>query len=148
MRVFQIQDDWGMEHLQLATRPDPKPGPGQVLLKMKAASLNYRDLVVPNRGYGSFTGTLPLIPISDGVGEVVEVGSGVARVKVGDRVCPCFHQGWIGGDANLERLTATLGGPIDGTMADLMCLSEQGVAKVPAHLTDEEAATLPFSALT
>lgn len=148
MRVFQIQDDWGFDHLQLATRPDPKPEPGQVLLKMKAASLNYRDLVVPNRGYGSFTGNLPLIPISDGVGEVVEVGAGVARVKVGDRVCPCFHQGWIAGEPDLERMTQTLGGPIDGAMADYMCLSEQGVVKAPAHLSDEEAATLPCAALT
>ncbi len=148
MRVFQIQDDWGMDHLQLATRPDPKPGPGQVLLRMKAASLNYRDSVVPNRGYGSFTGNLPLIPISDGVGEVVEIGAGVTRVKVGDRVCPTFHQGWIAGDPDLARITQTLGGPIDGTMADLMCLSEQGVSKVPSHLTDEEAAALPCAALT
>lgn len=148
MRVFQIQDDWGFDHLQLTTRPDPKPGPGQVLLKVKAASLNYRDLVVPNRGYGSFTGNLPLIPISDGVGEVVEVGAGVARVKVGDRVCPCFHQGWIAGEPDLERMTQTLGGPIDGAMADYMCLSEQGVVKAPAHLSDEEAATLPCAALT
>jgi len=148
MRVFQIQDDWGLDHLQLATRPDPTPGPGQVLLKMKAASLNYRDLVVPNRGYGSFTGELPLIPISDGVGEVVEVGAGVTRVKAGDRVCPCFHQGWIAGEPDLQRLTQTLGGPIDGAMAEYMCLSEQGVVKAPAHLSDEEAATLPCAALT
>ena len=97
MKVFQIQDDWGMEHLQLATRPDPKPGPGQVLLRMKAASLNYRDLLVPDRGYGAHTGTLPLIPVSDGVGEVIEVGAGVSRVKVGERACPCFTQGWISG---------------------------------------------------
>jgi NADPH:quinone reductase-like Zn-dependent oxidoreductase len=115
---------------------------------MKAASLNYRDLVVPGRGYGSFTGSLPLIPISDGVGEVVETGAGVKRVKVGDRVCPCFHQGWLAGAPDLERLTQTLGGPIDGTMADLMCLPEGGVVKAPAHLTDEEAATLPCAALT
>jgi NADPH:quinone reductase-like Zn-dependent oxidoreductase len=148
MRVFQIQDDWGFEHLRLATRPDPKPGPGQVLLKMKAASLNYRDLVVPIRGYGAFTGTLPLIPVSDGVGEVLEVGAGVTRVQVGDRVCPCFHQGWIAGEPNLERMTQTLGGPIDGAMADYMCLSEQGVVKVPSHLSDDEAATLPCAALT
>jgi NADPH:quinone reductase-like Zn-dependent oxidoreductase len=148
MRVFQIQDDWGFDHLQLATRPQPTPGPGQVLLKMKAASLNYRDLVVPMRGYGSFTGELPLIPVSDGVGEVVEVGSGVTRVKVGDRVCPCFNQGWIAGEPDLERMTQTLGGPLDGTMADYMCLSEQGVVKAPEHLTDEEAATLPCAALT
>ncbi len=148
MRVFQIQDDWGMDHLQLATRADPAPGPGQVLLRMKAASLNYRDLVVPNRGYGSFTGTLPLIPISDGVGEVVEVGAGVTRVKVGDRVCPCFHQGWLAGEPDLERITQSLGGPLDGVMADLMCLPEGGVVKAPAHLSDEEAATLPCAALT
>jgi NADPH:quinone reductase-like Zn-dependent oxidoreductase len=148
MRVFQIQDDWGMDHLQLANRPDPRPGPGQVLLRMKVSSLNFRDLVVPSRGYGSFTGTLPLIPISDGVGEVVEVGGGVTRVRVGDRACPTFHQGWLAGEPTLERLTQTLGGPIDGTMADLMCLSENGLAKVPAHLSDEEAATLPCAALT
>jgi len=148
MRVFQIQDDWGMDHLQLATRPDPKPGPGQVLLRMKAASLNFRDLLVPSRGYGSFTGNLPLIPLSDGVGEVVEVGAGVTRVKVGDRACPCFHQGWIAGSPDLERLTRTLGGPVDGTMADLMCLPESGIVRAPAHLTDEEAATLPCAALT
>lgn len=148
MRVFQIQDSWGFEHLQLATRADPQPGPGQVLLRMKAASLNYRDLVVPNRGYGSFTGELPLIPVSDGVGEVVELGAGVSRVRVGDRVCPCFHQGWLAGEPDLERLTQTLGGPLDGMMADLVCLPEAGVVKVPAHLGDEEAATLPCAALT
>ena len=149
MKVFQIQDDWGMEHLKLATRPDPRPGPGQVLLRMKAASLNYRDLLVPYRGYGSFTGELPLIPISDGVGEVVEIGAGVTRVKLGDRVCPCFNQAWIAGEANLDRLAGvTLGGPIDGAMAELMCLPEGGVVKVPAHLTHEEAATLPCAALT
>jgi NADPH:quinone reductase-like Zn-dependent oxidoreductase len=148
MRVFQIEDDWGMDHLRLATRPDPKPGPGQVLLRMKAASLNFRDLVVPGRGYGSYTGNLPLIPVSDGVGEVVEVGAGVTRAKVGDRVCPCFNQGWIAGAPDLERMTQTLGGPIDGVMADLMCLPEGGVVKVPPHLSDEEAATLPCAALT
>jgi len=148
MRVFEIRDDWGFDHLQLSTRPDPQPGPGEVLLRMKAASLNYRDLVVPNRGYGAFTGNLPLIPLSDGVGEVVEVSHGVTRVKAGDRVCPCFHQSWIGGAPDLERLTRTLGGPVDGTMADLMCLPAEGVVKVPAHLTDEQAAALPCAALT
>jgi NADPH:quinone reductase-like Zn-dependent oxidoreductase len=148
MKVFEIRDDWGFDHLQPGTRPDPRPEPGQVLLRMKAASLNFRDLVVPNRGYGAFTGNLPLIPISDGVGEVIEAGAGVARVKVGDRVCPCFNQAWIGGAPDLERLTRTLGGPIDGTMAELMCLPAEGVVRVPAYLTDEQAATLPCAALT
>ncbi len=148
MKVFQIQDDWGFDHLKLATRPDPKPGPGQVLLRVKASSLNYRDLLVPERGYGSFTGTLPLVPVSDGVGDVIEVGPGVTRVKSGDRVCPCFQQGWIAGPPDLERLTRTLGGPVDGTMAELMCLPDYGVVKVPAHLSDLEAATLPCAAVT
>lgn len=148
MRVFQIQDDWGFDHLQIATRPDPKPGAGQVLVAMQASSVNYRDLVVPNRGYGSFTGNLPLIPLSDGVGEIVEVGPGVTQFKVGDRVCPCFMQKWTGGEASLERVTGTLGGPIDGTMAQLMCLPETGVVKVPGYLSHEEAATLPCAALT
>ena len=146
MKVFQIQDDWGLTHLKLATRPDPRPGPGQVLLRMRAASLNYRDLLVPSRGYGVHTGTLPLIPLSDGVGEVIEAGAGVTRVRDGDRVCPCFTQGWIDGPPDAAHLK--LGGPLDGTMAELMCLPAEGVVKVPACLSDEAAATLPCAALT
>jgi NADPH:quinone reductase-like Zn-dependent oxidoreductase len=138
-----------MDNLRVSSRPDPRPGPGQVLLRMKAASLNYRDLVVPMRGYGSFTGELPLIPLSDGVGEVVEAGSGVTRVKVGQRVCPMFNQHWISGAPSMERIaTGSLGGPIDGTMAEFMCLSQESVVAVPDHLSDVEAATLPCAALT
>ncbi len=148
MRVFQIEGDWGMDHLKLSTRPEPKAGPGQVVVKMKASSLNYRDLVVPNRGYGSHTGTLPLIPVSDGAGVVAEIGPGVRRVAVGDRVCPTYFQRWVSGEPDLERLTQSLGGPIDGTMTDCMCLSEEGVSKLPAHVSDIEAATLPCAALT
>ena len=148
MRVFQIEGDWGMEHLKLSSRPEPQPGPGQVVVRMKASSLNYRDLLVPLRGYGSHTGTLPLIPLSDGVGVVSEVGPGVRRLAVGDRVCPTYFQRWTNGEPSLERLTQSLGGPIDGTMAEYMCLPEQGVVKVPAYLTDVEAATLPCAALT
>lgn len=148
MKVIQIQDNWSIDNLTLTERPDPEPGSGQVLLRMKAASLNYRDLVVPRRGYGRLTGELPLIPISDGVGEVVAIGEGVHRVRVGDRACPNFLQSWISGEATMERLTGSLGGPLDGVMAEYMVLSEQGVVKAPAHLSDEEAATLPCAALT
>ena len=148
MRVFQIEGEWGMDHLKLSTRPEPKAGPGQVLVKMTASSLNYRDLVVPSRGYGNHTGTLPLIPVSDGVGVVSAIAPGVTRVAVGDRVCPTFFQNWISGEPDLERLTRSLGGPIDGTMTDIICLPEEGVIKVPAHLSDLEAATLPCAALT
>ncbi len=148
MRVFQIEGEWGMDKLRLSTRPVPTPGPGEVLVRMKASSLNYRDLLVPERGYGSHTGSLPLIPVSDGVGEVAQVGDGVQRVAIGDRVCPTYFQRWTAGDPNLERLTQSLGGPIDGTMTEYMCLSEEGVVRVPAYLSDIEAATLPCAALT
>jgi len=148
MKVIQIQDDWSMDNIRLAERPDPRPGPGEVLVRMKAASLNYRDLVVPLRGYGALTGTLPLIPISDGVGEVAALGEGVTRVNSGDRVCPMFHQKWTAGAPTMERITSTLGGPIDGVMAEYRVFSQESVAKVPDHLSDVEAATLPCAALT
>ena len=148
MRVFQIEGDWGMNNLRVADRPVPTPGAGQVLVQMKASSLNYRDLVVPDRGYGNYTGTLPLIPVSDGVGVVSAVGPGVQRVAVGDRVCPAFFQNWIGGEPDLERLTQSLGGPVDGTMSEFMCLSEQGVVKLPSFLSDAQAASLPCAGLT
>ena len=148
MKIFQLQEDWSIDNLTLTERPKPEPGPGQVLLKMKAASLNYRDLVVPQRGYGKLTGTLPLIPISDGVGEVIAIGEGVGRVAVCDRVCPLMIQSWISGPPTMERLISTLGGPLDGVMTEYMVLSEQGVVKTSEHLSDEEAAALPCAALT
>ena len=148
MKVFQIQDEWSMDNLVIKNRPMPEPGPGQVLLKMKAASLNYRDLLVPKRGYGKLTGTLPLIPVSDGVGEVVALGNGVTRVTVGDRVCPIMIQSWMSGPPTMKKLSSTLGGPLDGVMAEYMVLNEQGLVKTPIYLGDEEAATLPCAALT
>jgi NADPH:quinone reductase-like Zn-dependent oxidoreductase len=148
MKVFELRDEWSIDHLRQAERPAPVPGPGQVLLRMRAASLNYRDLVVLRRGYGAATGTLPLIPVSDGAGEVVRCGPGVSRVAVGDRVCPMFMPYYIAGEPTAERLSRTLGGPIDGVMAELMAIDEDAVAPVPAHLSDEQAATLPCAALT
>lgn len=148
MRVFQIEGDWGFDNLRLSERPEPKAGPGQVVIAMRMASLNSRDLIVPERGYGRATGELPLIPVSDAVGEVIEVGDGVTRVRVGDRVCPTYFQNWAGGNATPERLASALGGPLDGVMADRVCLSEDGVVRLPDYLTDAEAATLPCAALT
>ena len=86
MRVFEIRDDWGFDNLALARRPVPTPGRGEVLVRVKASSLNFRDLVVLDRGYGRATGELPLVPVSDGAGDIVAIGAGVARVKIGDRV--------------------------------------------------------------
>ncbi len=148
MRVFQIEGGWGFDHLTLAERPAPKPGPKDVVAAMRMAALNARDLIVPERGYGRATGELPLIPVSDGVGVVVEVGPEVRRVAVGDRVCPTYFQNWTSGPPNGERLASALGGPLDGVMADLVCLSQEGVVRIPDVLSDAEAATLPCAALT
>ncbi|CAN1548869.1 Qor NADPH,quinone reductase and related Zn-dependent oxidoreductases [Rhabdaerophilaceae bacterium] len=148
MRVFQIESGWSFDHLTLSERPKPVPSDRQVLLRMQAASLNARDLIVPLRGYGRATGELPLIPVSDGVGTIVAVGNGVTRAKVGDRVCPTYFQGWVGGEPSPERFATSLGGPLDGVMAEFVCLSEEGIVRVPEYLTDSEAATLPCAALT
>lgn len=148
MRVFQIEGEWGIDNLRLSERPEPEAGPGQVVVEMRMASLNARDLIVPERGYGHATGVLPLIPVSDGVGVVVAIGEDVSRVTVGDRVCPTYFQNWTGGEPSPERFASSLGGPRDGVMAERMCLSQEGVVRVPDYLTDAEAATLPCAALT
>jgi len=136
VKAWQL-DDWSIERLAVVERPQPRPGRGEVLLRMKAASLNYRDLVVLRRGYGPQTGELPLVPVSDGCGVVAEVGPGVTRVAVGDRVCPSFFQAG-----------KSLGGPLDGVLQQSMILEESFLFKVPEHLADEEAAALPCAALT
>lgn len=148
MKVFQVENGWSMENLRISTRPDPQPGPGEVRLRMKASALNYRDLIVPLRGYGSRMKTLPLILLSDGTGVVESTGPGVRRLKVGDRVCPIFFQSWISGPPSKERLSLSLGCEQDGTMAELMVLPEAGVVAPPAHLDDLEAAALGAAAVT
>lgn len=148
MKVFQVEQDWSMDNLRLGERPEPLPGRGEVRVRMRAAALNYRDLLVPTRGYGSRMQALPLVMLSDGVGVVDAVGEGVARVRVGDRVCPLFFQTWRGGEPNDTNFAKTLGCETDGTLAELMVLAEDGVAPAPAHLSDVEAATLPTAAVT
>ena len=147
MHAYQIQKGFGLENLVLVSGPEPAPAPGQVLLKMRAVSLNYRDLLVVQGVYNARQ-PLPLIPLSDGVGEVMAVGDGVSRVKVGDRVCPIFAQRWLSGPPTVEALRSTLGSPYDGTLAELAVFHEDGLVHVPTHLTDEEAATLPCAAVT
>lgn len=147
MKVIEVSD-WSFDGLRAAERPEPEPGPGEVVLEMKAASLNYRDFLMVQGGYGSVGGGLPLIPISDGVGEVVAVGDGVSRVRVGERVNPTFFQSWIDGPPSAEHFSRPLGGPLDGVMQQRMCLPEAGVVAVPEHLSDAEAASLPCAGLT
>jgi NADPH:quinone reductase-like Zn-dependent oxidoreductase len=116
---------------------------------MTASALNYRDLIVPQRGYGSRMNTFPLIMLSDGVGIVESLGEGVKHLKVGDRVCPLFFQSWMGGgEPDKKNLALSLGCELDGTMAEFMVLPEDGVALAPVHLNDVEAASLPTAAVT
>lgn len=148
MRVFEIRDDWSFANIVVGERPEPEPGPYDVVVEMKMASLNARDLIVPLRGYGRRTGALPLIPISDGAGVVVAAGDKVNRVTVGDRVCPTFFQKWVAGTPSPATLSSGLGGPLDGVMAERVCLSQEGVVRLPSSLSDAEAATLPCAGLT
>lgn len=147
MRVFQVEDAWSMENVRMGERPEPAPGPGQVRLRMRAAALNYRDLLVPLRGYGNRMKPLPLILLSDGMGVVESVGEEVTGLNIGDRVCPLFFQSWTSGAPNKKRLSLSLGCELDGTMAEIMVLPAEGVAPVPGHLDDTEAASLPTAAV-
>lgn len=147
MKVHEIQQSFGLEHLVISERPVPEPGPGQVLVRMQAASLNYRDLLMASGRYAPRQ-PLPLIPCSDGAGEVVDTGPGCRQLKLGDRVATVFCQSWQGGEPTRSKLRSTLGGPLDGTLAEYMVLPENGLVRIPDHLSAVEAATLPCAALT
>ncbi|XYH92378.1 zinc-dependent alcohol dehydrogenase family protein [Sorangium sp. So ce1128] len=147
MKAFAVQGSFGLDALRPIDLPDPKPGPGQIVLRMKAASLNFRDLLVA-KGLYNPKFSLPLVPLSDGVGEVIGVGDGVTRVKVGDRVSPIFNQRWIDGDLTAAKARGALGGELPGVLSEQVLLSQEGVVAVPPHLTDEEAAALPCAGVT
>ncbi len=146
MKVWEIQNAYGIDNLHVAEKPEPRPGPGEIVVAMKASSLNYRDLLTVQGMAGHFP--LPLIPFSDGAGEVLMVGDGVTRFKPGDKVCPTFFQSWVDGPVAMEKLTRALGGPLPGVLQQHMLLDQNGAAKVPDHLSFEEAATLPCAGLT
>lgn len=147
MKLYEIAQPESIGALTLVERPRPAPGPGQVLIRVRACSLNYRDLAVVRGTYARGL-KLPLIPLSDGAGEVVEVGPGVTRFAVGDRVAAIFMQGWIAGGPREEYGRSALGGAIDGMLAEYVALNQEGLVAIPAHLTYEDAATLPCAAVT
>jgi NADPH:quinone reductase-like Zn-dependent oxidoreductase len=147
MRAYRIHQANGPRSLTLDDLPEPSAGPGMVVVRVRAASLNYRDLLVIKGAY-SRNLPLPLVPLSDGAGEVVEVGPGVTRLKPGDRVAGCFFSRWDDGPIDDRAAKSALGGAVDGMLAERVALPESGVVKVPDHLTDEEASTLPCAAVT
>jgi NADPH:quinone reductase-like Zn-dependent oxidoreductase len=146
MKALVLDTEPGIDHLTIVERPHPEPAAGQVVVTMKAASLNYRDLATVESPF--IKQRLPLVPLSDGCGVVQAIGAGVTRVKVGDRVAPMFFQAWLGGEPTGPALATALGGALDGVAQQAVLLSEEGVSKVPDMLSDEEAACLPCAGLT
>ncbi|MDT8448784.1 MAG: NAD(P)-dependent alcohol dehydrogenase [Wenzhouxiangellaceae bacterium] len=147
MNVIEIREHFGLDALTLSERPRPEPERGQVLIRVRAVSLNFRDLMTVKGQYNPKQ-PLPLIPCSDGAGEVVEVGDDVDRVKPGDRVAGIFAQRWLGGTPTPAMRASTLGGPSDGMAAEYVVLDQEGVVHVPGHLDFDQAATLPCAAVT
>jgi NADPH:quinone reductase-like Zn-dependent oxidoreductase len=146
MRAWQISS-FGVDSLEFVERPTPSPGPGEVLVAVRAISFNYRDLLLVKGVYNPKL-KLPRIPCSDGAGEVTAVGEGVTAWKPGDRVAGIFMQNWLDGALTPVRARGALGGEIDGTLAEYIVLKETGLVALPEHLSFQEAATLPCAAVT
>lgn len=147
MRVMQIDGDWGTANIKPAERPDPEAGAGEVVIRMRAISINPRDLVMANGGYGRHA-TLPLVPLCDGAGEIVGVGDGVDEFKTGDLVCPAYSRTWLKGTFSREAQKGVHGGALDGTAQELMLIPANAVVRAPEHLSPAQAATLPCAAVT
>jgi NADPH:quinone reductase-like Zn-dependent oxidoreductase len=146
MHAWQISS-FGIESLEFVERTTRQPSPGEVLVRVRAVSLNYRDLLTVKGLYNPKM-KLPRIPCSDGTGEVIAVGDGVTAWQPGDRVAGIFMQNWLDGPPTRAKSMCALGGDIDGMLAESVLLKETGLVRLPSHLSFEEAATLPCAAVT
>lgn len=147
MKAYQITGTSGLASLVQTELPDPKAQHGEVVVRVRAASLNYRDYMNV-MGIKGVTGPVPRIPCSDGAGEIVAIGEGVKHWRVGDRVvCPLMPT-WLDGEFSHEHAGAALGGAVDGMLRELISLPANALLRVPEHLSLEEAATLPCAAVT
>lgn len=148
MKAYQITENYSITSLQLVEKSYPKLLPNQVLVKIKANSLNYRDLMVV-KGFSTWKPPVGRIPLSDGVGTVIETGGAVGTVAVNDRVAGLFMSKWMSGRLTDEKMGSSLGGRVkDGLLQEYAIFDESELIHVPDYLTDEEAATLPCAALT
>ncbi|MCB1201293.1 MAG: NAD(P)-dependent alcohol dehydrogenase [Leptospiraceae bacterium] len=147
MKKIVINGNFGIENLEIQEQESDNVLPHEIQIKLSAASLNYRDLLMVKGEYNPRQ-KLPLVPCSDGAGTVTAVGSAVSRFRIGDRVMPVFAQTWQAGSPTLNEIRSTLGGPLDGTLRQNICVPEYSAVKIPAHLSFNEAATLPCAALT
>ena len=149
MRAWRLSDAFGIDRLELQERLGPDLGPGEVRVRVRAVSLNHRDVLEVEHGIAPRPVRLPLQPCSDAAGEVVEIGAGVSRVQLGDRVVSIFFQRWLDGSVPPPAALATvLAGGLDGVLADEVVLHEDGLVHSPEHLSDEEASTLGCAAVT
>jgi len=147
MKVYEVRQ-FGIENLVVAEYAEPRPRANEVVVKFHAASLNYRDLMFV-RGTYNPKARLPAVPFSDGSGEVVAVGADARKWKVGDRVCTIFTQAWLEGSLSIEKRRTTLGaGDLDGVLREYGAFDENGLVKIPEHLSFEQAATLPCAGVT
>lgn len=146
MRAWQISS-FGIDSLELAERPQRDPAPCEVVVRVRAASFNYRDLMMVKGLYNPRL-KLPRIPCSDGAGEVTAVGEGVTAWKAGDRVAGIFMQNWIDGPPTPAKTKGALGGDVDGMLSEFVTLPATGLVAIPGHLSFEEAASLPCAAVT
>jgi NADPH:quinone reductase-like Zn-dependent oxidoreductase len=147
MKAYRIDRFGSVGGIVRRSSEDPRPGPKEVLMRVRASSLNYRDLMVL-KGGGRGPTKIGVVPLSDGAGEVAAIGEGVTRVKIGDRIAGCFHPRWFGGPIKPDYLTDRLGANLDGMLAEYAVLNEEAVVLLPSHLSFEEAATLPCAAVT
>ena len=147
MKRYELRATNGIDSLRLADAPTPTPGRGEVLVRVRAVSLNYRDLLVVS---GMYPGAVPvpLVPTSDGAGEVAAVGPGVTELAVGDRVAGTFFEGWTSGRLTEADLATARGGSTQGMLAQYILSSAAALVRIPEHLSYEEAATLPCAAVT
>lgn len=140
--------EYAIDKLRLVERPVPRARRGEILVRVTAASLNYRDLAVLSGTYLPDL-TLPYVPVSDACGVVEAIGEDVSRFSIGDRVVPCYIRGWHDGALTPEqRFTGTLGGPLPGVLQNFIVIAAEDAIAAPAHLSDAEASTLPIAALT
>jgi len=147
MKLFEIREAFGLDHLLPAERTAPEPKAREVLIRLRAVSLNYRDLLVVQGKYNPHL-KLPRVPISDGAGEVVAVGAEVTEWKPGDRVVAPFFPDWIEGNPTAAKSASALGGDVDGLLREFATIRADALLPVPEHLSFEHAATLPCAAVT
>ena len=148
MKVAILESIGSLDNIKIVERPEPKPGPGEVLVRLRAASLNFRDLVVVEGGYGTRQKKQNLVPLSDGAGEIVALGADVDGWQVGDRVVGCIFPDWQSGPATPRRVTASLGGSVDGVACEYRVFRQDAILPGPRHLNFVRSSTQPCAALT